>query len=280
MRYQKLGMLQEALATYRVVMDSAVDPETISEAHFREAHVHRAWCRWDDAVLAARRSATVALQARLDDHYAQALNAEGIVHQERGAFDAAMAVYEIIVRMAVGDRLSGMVYGNMASIAAQRADLDTARKYFRESRLCWARAGYPPGEAAALNNHAAAALDAGRLKEAEVIAGQAIVAAKKVGDLELLGIAMMNAAEALAPQRRFGEAEPLALDALRYFEIEENDLRRAQCLRVLGDIKVLQGSRAEAETLYSQAADLAQSVGSEREATRIRDAMEVLGVPA
>ena len=54
MRYQKLGMLQEALANYRVVVALAEDPETISEAHCREAHVHRAWCRWDDAILAAR----------------------------------------------------------------------------------------------------------------------------------------------------------------------------------------------------------------------------------
>src|SRR5687768_2964261 len=274
-RYQKLGMLQEALDHYRVVMELGIDPEVTSEAYCRESHVYRAWCRWDEAITAARKSATVALSARLDDHYAQALNAEAIVHQERGSFDAAMALYEIIVRMRVSDRLHGITFQNMGSIAAQRADLDSARSYFRESQRHFARAGYSWGEAFALNNQAAVALDAGRLKEAEVIAGQAIIAAKKVGDLELLGIAMMNSAEALAPQGRLVVAEQLAADALRYFEIEENDLRRAQCYRVLGDIKVLQRFPREAAEMYGRGLGLAQSVGSEREAQRIRDAMEL-----
>ena len=59
-----------------------------------------------------------------------------------------------------------------------------------------------------------------------------------------------------------------------------DDLRRAQCYRVLADIKVLQGCRGDAERLYSQAVGLARSVGSEREATRIRDAMELLATTA
>ena len=276
LRYHRLGMLDEALENYRVAIDGASDPEVLSEGYCREAHTYRAGCRWDEAIHSARRSATVALGARLDEKYAQALNAEAIVHQERGAFDAAMTLFEIIVRMTVSDRLSGITFQNMGAIAAQRADLGTAKEYFRESQRYFARAGYPWGEALALNNQSAAALDAGNLKEAEVIAGHAIVAAKKVGDLELLGGAMLNLAESIAPQRRLDQAETLALDALRYFEIEENDLRRAQCYRVLGDIKVLQGCRADAERLYSQAIGLARSVGSEREATRIGDAMELL----
>ena len=280
LRYQKLGMLDQALEQYRVAIDAATDPEIISEGYCRESLVYRASCRWDEAIGSARRSATVALSARLDDHYAQALNAEAIVHQERGAFDAAMTLYEIIVRMKVSDRLQGITYQNMGSIAAQQADLEKARFYFKESQRRFSRAGYAWGEAFALNNQAAAAHDAGHMKEAEVIAGQAIVAAKKVGDLELLGIAMLNSAQALAPQRRFDKAEQLAADALRYFEIEENDLRRAQCYRVLGDIKLLQGAREDARQMYVRGLGLAQSVGSEREAMGIRDAMELVAEAA
>src|SRR5688500_20409537 len=90
LRYHKLGMLDEALEHYRVAIDSASDPEVVSEGYCREALAYRAGCRWDEAISSARRSATVALGARLDEQYAQALNAEAIVHQERGAFDAAM----------------------------------------------------------------------------------------------------------------------------------------------------------------------------------------------
>src|SRR5688500_1375313 len=92
LRYQKLGMLDQALEQYRVAIEGATEPDVISEALCRESLVYRAWCRWDEAIHTARKSATVALSARLDDHYAQALNAEAIVHQERGSFDAAMAL--------------------------------------------------------------------------------------------------------------------------------------------------------------------------------------------
>jgi tetratricopeptide (TPR) repeat protein len=276
LRYQKLGLLEEALAKYRAVTDSTADPEVLGEALRREALVYRAWCRWDEAISAARRSAEVARGAQLDDLYAEALNAEAIVHQERGLFDEAMTLYETISQMSVSDRLAGVAFQNMGSIAAQRADLQQAREYFRESQRFFAKAGYPWGEAFAMNNHAAAALDMGKFKEAEVLAGQAIVAAKKVGDLELLGIAMMNSAEAIAPQGRVEQAENLVFDALRYFEIEENDLRRAQAYRVLGDMEVLKGDRDAAQNAYVRAIGLAQSVGSERETQRIRDAMELL----
>src|SRR5688572_8531789 len=97
LRYQKLGMLDEALEHYRVAIDAASDPEVVSEGYCREAHAFRAGCRWDDAISSARRSATVALDAQLDEQYAQALNAEAIVHQECGAFDAAMNLFEIII---------------------------------------------------------------------------------------------------------------------------------------------------------------------------------------
>src|SRR5687768_4062160 len=105
LRYQKLGMLEEALAKYRVVKDETADPELLGEALRREALVYRAWCRWDDAIDAARRSASIARDAQLDELYAEALNAEAIVHQERGLFADAMALYETISRMTVSDRL-------------------------------------------------------------------------------------------------------------------------------------------------------------------------------
>jgi tetratricopeptide (TPR) repeat protein len=279
-RYQRLGMLEEALTQYREAADGATDPRVIGAALCREAHLYRAWCKWDQGIAAARRSAAIALSNRLDDLYAEALNAEAIVHQERGAFDEAIALYEIITRMRISDRLLGIANQNLGSIAAQRMDYDAADGYFRESQRCFARAGYRWGQAFCLNNRSALALDRGRLKEAEVLAGQADAAAKKVGDLELAGMALINAADALAMQGEPDRAEDLVREALRYFEVEESDLRRAQASRALGDIKVLQGDREEAGRLYSRGLTLAQQVGAEREVSRIRDSMETLGISA
>jgi tetratricopeptide (TPR) repeat protein len=275
-RYYRLGMLDEALMQYRAAAGSVDDPAVVGAALCREAHLYRAWCRWEDGIAAARRSASVALANRFDDLYAEALNAEAIIHQDRGAFDDALTLYEIIVRMKISDRLLGIAYQNMGSIAAQRAEFTVADGYYRESQRYFGRAGYRWGEAFALTNRAALALDGGKPKEGEVIGRQAVIAVKKIGDLELLGIALNNVAEAVAAQGKPDEAETLALEALRYFELEENTLRRAQCRRTLADIKVLQGNREEAARLYKLALALAEQAGSDREIARIRDSMNSL----
>lgn len=275
LRFQKLGMLEQALEHYDVAAKSSTDPAQVSEALRREALVYRAWCKWDKAVEAARQSATIAHTAKLDELYAEALNAEAIVHQERGEFDEAIALLRKSLASAATHRLRGITYQNMGSIAAQRADLAAAADCYRKSYRFFRRAKYQWGEAFALNNYAAVALDLGNLKLAEVVAGQAMAAARRVGDLELLGIAAMNSAEALAAQGRLDEAERLAVAALDYFVVEENNLRRAQCLRVIGDLKILRGERTAARPAYLQALQLAESVGSELESSRIRDCLEL-----
>ena len=275
LRFQKLGMLEEALDHYESASRVTTEPALVGEALRREALVYRAWCKWDKAVEAARQSAAVARSANLHELHAEALNAEAIVHQERGDFDRAMSLLQEILDTAVSDKVRGITYQNMGSIAAQRADLAAAADYYRKSYRFFRRAKYQWGEAFALNNYAAVALDLGSLKLAEVVAGQAMAAARTVGDLELLGIAAMNAAEALAAQRRLDDAERLALAALDYFMVEQNDLRRAQCLRVIGDLKVMRGERTDARLAYADALQLAESVGSEVESSRIRDCLEL-----
>lgn len=275
LRYQKLGMLDRALEQYRATADSSSDPEVLSQAYLRESHVYRAWCRWDHAIAAAQRSARLARANDLHHAYGDALNAEAIVHQERGDFERARELYEQMLKLPLDERTRGLAYQNLGSICAQRADFAAAEHHFRRSYGCFQKAGYRWGEAFALNNYAAVYLDEGKLKRAAVVAGQAMVAARKVGDLELLGIATLNAAEALAAQGEIARAESLATSALEYFSLEENDLRRAQCYRVLGDILVMRGRKGDAQRNYKQALGLAQSVGSEREEARIRDCMEL-----
>ncbi|MGH7663548.1 MAG: hypothetical protein ACRENI_04530 [Gemmatimonadaceae bacterium] len=278
LRYQKLGMLHKALEHYEATADSSADPAVVGEAYRREAHVYRAWCRWDEAIDAARRSATLARTNNLQDLYGEALNAEAIVHQERGDFDRALALYERILGSKVGDRLRGIALQNMGSLAAQRADLDAAEKYFRQSFRYFRRAGYAWGEAFALNNQSAVALDSGRFKLAEVLGGQALTAASKIGDQELMGIAELNTAEALAGQRELERAEAHAHDALGHFGPDGKELRLAQCYRVLGDVRTMRGEQRHAFDAYTRALGLAEAAGAHREVSRIRDCMQLLNV--
>ena len=60
LRFQKLGMLEKALEHYQATVDSSNDPSVLAEAYRREAHVYRAWCKWDKAIEAAQRCARVA----------------------------------------------------------------------------------------------------------------------------------------------------------------------------------------------------------------------------
>ena len=279
-RFQKIGMLDRALRQFETTVDLATDPATASEALCRQAHIYRSWCRWDDTLRLARRSADVAREARLEQLEAEALNAEAIVLLELGRFDEAVVMFERILGLDIDHRMRGIAYQNLGSIAAQRTDFERAEQYFQSSYKHFSLAGYQWGEAFALTNMAAAAVDSGKHKSAEIIGGQAIRAAKRGGHLELIGIACLNTAEALAAQQDFERAEELASEALGYCPMEENDLRRAQCYRVLGDVRLYAGEKGEARRLYVEAMRLADRVGSDREVARLRDCLELVGEAA
>lgn len=276
LRYQKLGMLDRALREYERTIEASNDPVLRCEGLCRQAHVFRAWCQWDRAIETARRGVDLARTSGLPQQEAEALNAEAIVYVELARFDEAVVLFERILALDIDQRMRGIAFGNLGSIAAQRGNLERAEQYYRSAIRHFGVASYEWGQAFCLANFSAVLLDGGRLKEAEVVGGQAVRAAKKVGDLELAGIASLNLAEALAAQRVLERAEELASEALGYFVLEESELRRAQCLRVLGDIKLLKAEHDEARMLYEQAEGLARRVGADREIGRLEDCRVLL----
>ena len=275
LRYEKVGMLKRAVDKYAATAATARDPAIVAEALLREAWAYRAWCRWGEAIDSAQRSAAIAQRASLEVPYAEALNAEAMVYHARGEFDAAVTRYEEILSVTTDQRMRGVALQNLGSIAAHRAELDRAEELFLESYRSFERARYAWGEAVALNNYAAIALDRGKLQLAGTTAGMAMDAAERVGDQELLGIAAMNAAESLAMQRDVGRAEVLATTALGHFTRGENSLRRAQALRVLGDIRLLGGDLDGARRFFERALSIAEAAEADYEISRIRDCLEV-----
>jgi tetratricopeptide (TPR) repeat protein len=192
-------------------------------------------------------------------------------------------LYERVLELPVDDRVRGLALQNMGAIAAQRADLDAAERLFLDSYWHFRRAGYDRGVAFVLNNQAAAALDRGRFSSAATIARQAMEAARQVDDFELLGIATLNYAEALAAQGDLPRAESLAAGALGFFVLAKSDVHRAQCLRVLGDIYVQRGELSRARACYIQGLEVAVPLGSRFDTDKLRNALAGLGpsdVPA
>ncbi len=276
LRLQKAGLLEEALQLYDAASRSG--DETIRAlALCRKADLYRVWSRWEQAADSAREGAAVARKAGEYSLYAEAINAEANVYHQRGEFDTALPLYERVLELPVDDRIRGLALQNMGSIAAQREDLDAAERLFLDSYWCFRRAGYDWGVAFVLNNQAAAALDRGRYASAATIARQAMEAARQVDDFELLGIATLNYAEALAAQDDLPHAESLAAGALGFFVLAKSEVHRAQCLRVLGDIYVRRGETSRARACYMQGLEVAVPLGSRFDTDKLRQALAKLG---
>ena len=274
-RYQLGGLLDRALHAFTQVAETAADPDLRAEALVRRAGVHRARCEWDAAVASAREAATLAGTNGLADRGAEALNAEAVVYLTRGDLEHAVPLLERVLAMASDDRVCGIAAQNLGTIAAQRGDFAGAERHFLDSRDRFAAARYVFGEATALNNAAAVALDRGEPEGALRAGEEARMLAGRVGDQELLGIAAINCAEALARLDRHAEAEELASSALGHFTAAGNALREVECLRLLGDISRARGDAGTARRCYDRGMERAERIGSTREqaelASRIAD---------
>src|SRR5919202_1376701 len=241
-RFQKAGLLDRALEHFRAAEAEARDARTIARAVRRQSNVYLVRCDWARAIESARRAAAAAERAGLDDEFAEALNAEAVVHESRGDYAAAVALLERALAATRDERVAGMALQNLGSIAAQQGDLARADSYFRQSVERFERAGFDAGVATALNNYAAAALDRRDFATALSTSRDAVTAAKRVNDVELLAIAMLNYAEALAASGDPADAQDQASSALGYFSIERNVRLQVRAFQLLGDICRQQGN--------------------------------------
>jgi len=224
---------------------------------------------WDRAAALAREAVEVARAAGVREPLAEALNAEAIVHQSRGAFDIAVPLLEEAASTASERRTIAVARANLGSIAAQRGDLETARNHFIEAARSFRSAGYAFGEASVLNNFGRAGLDAGNGRVAAPMLEDALGAAKRAGDAELIAIVQRNLAEAYGLLGRHELAQSLATFALETFTAEGNQARRAECLRILGELARATGDDALALRLLEEARSEARASGVEAEIERI-----------
>ena len=259
------GALDDARRMYQRALDDSDDPHVTAESLRRLADVHRAQCRWDDALEAARRSAVAAEAAGLRDRVAEAINAEASVHLSRSDFAAATPLFERVLALAEDDRLRGIALQNLGAVLAQTGDLPEAERRFAESYDAFRRAGYTRGEALALNNQGRAALDRGAPMESADLLGQALALARAVQDTDLIALVSLNLAEALAAGGELEAAEELLSSALGFFATNGNEWRRVECLRLLGDLLRRRGEDATAVRCWQQGLDVARRIGARLE---------------
>lgn len=269
---QKAGDLAGALRCFKQAAHDP-DPRIASEALRRQASIHRLSSHWSDAVAATRASADLARQYGHVDLEAEALNAEAIVYQVRGAFDDALPLLERVLQLAgtAHPKIRGNALQNLGAIAAQKGDFPTARGRFLEAAEAFRKAGYDWGEANVLNNFGRAALDHGNFKLAAEMLRSAHGAARRVGDKDLISLSLMNMAEAALGLGDARQAQEQAEEAMMFFSAADNAPRQIECLRILGDVFHAQGVRDASVSCWEQALQLATEHESTSELRKLRE---------
>ena len=261
-RLEKAGLFERALEAYREARRGATDPDLLAEAWRLEAYAHHARSAWTEALDAARRSRRIATDLGRSDMMAEALNAEAAVHFSRGDLDAAMPLYEEMLAMSGDPRIRGLAHQNLGIIHARRDELDRAELRLAQAFDEFDGAEYEWGKAHVLNNRVGLALERKDPAEAARLSADAVSIARAVGDLELLAVATLNRAEALAALGRLDEAEQEASTALGHIEVSGNRWRRVACLRILGDLNAEQGDAVIAERFWTRALAVARELGA------------------
>ena len=164
---------------------------------------------------------------------------------------------------------------NLGSIAAQRGDLEGARTHLLGSAKEFRACDYFLGEASVLNNLGRLCLDQRNVRIALPMLQDALGAARRAGDAELVAIVQRNLAEAVGLSGNPDGAESLAATALETFTAEGNEARRAECLRILGELDEARGNRTRAIERWRAALAIADAPPLERE--RIEERLKAVG---
>jgi len=269
---EREGKVDDALAHYRTAESLAgADAWLLSEVLRRQAYLHHARSEWELSLDLARRAASTAENAQLSDQQAEALIAVAWVHVARGAYEDAVPQLEKVASLTEDHRITGLALHNLGAIAAERGNWELSRAHFMESVKRFQAAGYQRGVAFAHNNYGRAALDHGNYVLAVDLLQQAVSSAKKAADADLLALATMNVAEALAGTGELTRAETMAKVALQHFTSAGNGWRRVECERLLGDLELRSERRNEACVWWESALETARTIGAQLEVVKLEE---------
>jgi tetratricopeptide (TPR) repeat protein len=269
---ERIGLLDRAASCFSQAATSD-DPMLQAIALTKLADVHRSRAEWDIALELARRAQCVARSLGVKTIADDAIVAEANVLMCRGDFAAATTVFESLLATATDPRLRGVVLQNLGSILAQIGQLGAAERAFSESYGFFRQAGYRRGEAIALNNYGRVALDRQNTALAEQLLEEALAIARDVDDGDLVALATLNLAEAMAQRGENKRARDLASAAFGHFGGCGNRWRQVECLRLLGALHEREECLEDAERCYDRSLTLASEIDAQGEIAAVRDAL-------
>src|SRR5689334_17786717 len=272
---ERIGLLDRAESCFSQAAESD-DPILQAVALTKLADVHRSRAQWDVALEIARRAQCVARSIGAKTIADDAIVAEANVLMCRGDFTGATAVFESLLATATEPRLRGVVLQNLGSILAQKGQLGAAERALSESYGFFKQAGYRRGEAIALNNYGRVALDRQNTALAEQLLEDALAIAREVDDGDLVALATLNLAEAMAQRGENKRARDLVSAAFGHFGGCGNRWRQVECLRLLGALHEREKCSDDAERCYERALSLAESIDAQGEISTLRDSLAKL----
>lgn len=269
-RFEQAGSVTRALESYNDAIAASGTSLDEAQGRLRLARVLRSLSRWDEAVREAREAVRIALESRVDDLAAEALNVEIGVHLLRGDFGPADELANRAMTMAQSARVRGITLQNRGSLAALRKDFSSAERLFAESVAAFRESEYDLGLAIALVNAAAAARDMDDAKRALRLSEEAADLCRRINALDVLLVAVQNQASALVALGQLDEAEARLTEALGHFTSARNPIRQAECLEIMGEMAALRAGDVEtAMRCYGRARDLAVAAGDRLLAERL-----------
>lgn len=263
--YQRGGHPQRAIAALEKAASPEAPLECAAQAHAHLSVVYCSLSQWDASLHHAKLSEEAARRAKSISLLCEALNVEGACYFHQGRLDAAEATFrKILGHVEDADMKSqGLALSNLGAVVADRNDFVLAQKYFQAAHECFVVAEYIPGIIRSLHNLGGVKLDLGNINEALADFSRAKQAAENAGDMEIVGLATANIAEALAKGGDPDCAERLVGQAVGQFTGANNLYRRCYSLGVLAGIAELSNNTAEAIRTYEVAVKEAKKGGFE-----------------
>jgi tetratricopeptide (TPR) repeat protein len=248
---QQQGRVEQALAQYRDALQLLGDAQhrQIERLHTKAGYVYLYRVR--DLALA---------QHEADMALSQAHNFRGLVAEEAGRYDEALAQYAAALRLAEsmprGEAARAVTHSHLGHLHMRRGDSAAAIHHLEIAIAHAQRIGQPVNALYDQLNMASALIVAGRHAEALAQAQAALTLAEPMGNAFLVAGLTAAASEACLGANELDAAERYALHSLR----EEEELHRAYALTALGHVQQQRGRGVEAARSFEAAVASAQAV--------------------
>ena len=194
---------------------------------------------------------------------AEALNTLGGFDLRTGALDEARRHFlDASSRGGASRALRARVEQNLGIVANIQGDLPEALRRYEASLEAYRSDNDAPGCAIAYHNLGMASADRGQFDEADLFFRESYDIARRLGDVHLQGLCLVNHAEVHVARQRYDEARRNAEAALAIFDQVGARAEKAEAYRSIGVVYRETGRPVLAESRLRSAIDLARTAGS------------------